>query len=79
LLLRATDTERAKAVIEALEWARLVSREGESLLVEAPAERASEISRALAEAEVYLHELRPREGTLEEFFLEVTEPEAPGG
>ena len=32
----------------------------------------TEISRALAEQQVYLAELRPRESTLEEFFLEVT-------
>ena len=40
-------------------------------------ERAADVSRALAEAQVYLSEMRPREGSLEEFFLEVTGEDEP--
>jgi hypothetical protein len=49
-----------------------VRREGERLVVEAARDRAADISRLLAEQQVYLSELRPREGSLEEFFLEIT-------
>ena len=50
-----------------------VTRQQDSrLVVEAPRERAAELSRALAEQQIYLSELRPRDSSLEEFFLEVT-------
>jgi len=72
LEVTTTDNERAQAVIRALDGVRGVTRERDSLVVEAPRERAAEISRALAEEQIYLWELKPRESTLEEFFLEVT-------
>jgi ABC-2 type transport system ATP-binding protein len=67
-----TDNDRAQAVITALPGIAAVTRDGDLLVVEAPRVRAAEISRALAEKEIYLHELKPREGSLEDFFLEVT-------
>jgi hypothetical protein len=54
-------------------------REGDRLVVEAPREQAAEISRALAEQQIYLSELKPREGSLEDFFLEVTAEGSAGG
>ena len=72
LELRATDNEKAVQVLRQLAWVGDVTLDGDRIAVQAPRERASEISRALAEAGVYLHELRPKEGSLEEFFLEVT-------
>jgi ABC-2 type transport system ATP-binding protein len=72
LELTTTDNERAQAVIAALPGVAGVVRDGEYLLVEAPRDRAAEISRALAEQQVYLWEMKPREGSLEDFFLEVT-------
>jgi len=79
LEVTTTDNERAQAVIRALDGVRGVTRERDSLVVEAPRERAAEISRALAEEQIYLWELKPRESTLEEFFLEVTAEGASGG
>jgi len=79
LEVTTTDNERAQAVIRALDGVRGVTRERDSLVVEAPRERAAEISRALAEEQIYLGELKPRESTLEEFFLEVTAEGASGG
>ncbi|MEE9285314.1 MAG: ABC transporter ATP-binding protein, partial [Dehalococcoidia bacterium] len=72
LEMRVTDPERAAQVLEGLDWVSDVRREGECLVVGAPPERAAELSQALAEQQVYLSELRPREGSLEKFFLEVT-------
>ena len=72
LELRVTDAERAVQVLEALDWVAGVTRADDRLVVDAPLERAADLSRALAEQQVYLSELRPREGSLEEFFLEVT-------
>ena len=74
--LKASDMQRAKEILESLECVRRVTFEDERLVVEAPAESAVELSRALAEKGVYLAELRPRETSLEEFFLEVTQESA---
>ena len=73
LELQVTDAERAVSVLRGIDWVVSVTRQQDSrLVVEAPRERAAELSRALAEQQIYLAELRPREGSLEEFFLEVT-------
>ena len=76
LEMQVTDPDRAVRLLEGLEWVNGVKRQDDRLLVEAPRERAAELSRALAEQQIYLSELRPREGSLEEFFLEVTGEEA---
>ncbi len=71
LEMRVTDAERAVRVLEGLAWVNGVRCQGDRLVVEAPRERAAELSRALADQQVYLAELRPRDSSLEEFFLEV--------
>jgi ABC-2 type transport system ATP-binding protein len=72
LEMQVTDTEAALRVLNAIDWVRGVIHQDGRLVVEAPRERAAELSRALAEQQVYLSELRAREGSLEDFFLEVT-------
>jgi ABC-2 type transport system ATP-binding protein len=72
LELQTTDADAALAVLRGIDWVRSVTRDGDRLTVEAPRERAAELSRALADRQIYLSELRPREGSLEDFFLEVT-------
>ena len=71
--MRVTDATRAVPVLEALPWVTDVTRDGDGrLLVTAPPDRSAELSRALAEQQIYLHELRARDSSLEDFFLEVT-------
>ena len=72
LEMQVTDPERAVQVLESLDWVEGVKRQDDRLVVDAPSERAAELSRALAEHQIYLSELRPRDSSLEEFFLEVT-------
>jgi ABC-2 type transport system ATP-binding protein len=72
LELTTTDNERAAALIASLPGIAGVVREGEGLVVEAPRDRAAEISRALADQQIYLWKMKPRESSLEDFFLEVT-------
>jgi len=79
LEVTTTDNERAQRIVRGLEGVGAVTRDGDCLVVEASRERAAEISRALAEQQIYLWELKPREGTLEEFFLEVTSEGGTGG
>ncbi len=76
LELCVTAPEEAVPVLQSLEWVRGVTRDGDRLSVEAPRDRAADISRALAEHQIYLSELRPRESSLEDFFLEVTAEDA---
>ncbi len=76
LEMQVTDPDRAMQVLEGLEWVNGVKRQDDRLVVDAPQERAAELSRALAEQQIYLSELRPRDSSLEEFFLEVTGEEA---
>jgi len=76
LEMQVTDPNRAVRVLDGLEWVNGVKRQDSRLVVEAPRERAAELSRALAEHQIYLSELRPRDTSLEEFFLEVTGKEA---
>ena len=72
LEIEVTDGDRAEQALRSLDWLGDVQRDGNRFVVGAPRDRAHEVSRALAEQQVYLAELRPRESTLEEFFLEVT-------
>ncbi|HXG36471.1 MAG TPA: ABC transporter ATP-binding protein, partial [Dehalococcoidia bacterium] len=64
--------EKAMEILSGLDWVARVEQRDHRLVVEAPVERAADLSRALAEGQVYLSELRRRESSLEEFFLEVT-------
>ena len=61
-------------MIRALGWPGAVTRDDDGrIAVEAPSDRAAEISRALAERQIWLTELKVRDNSLEDFFLEVTE------
>ena len=79
LEVTTTDNDRAQSLLKELPGIASVVREGDRLVVEAPREQAAEISRALAEQRIYLSELKPREGSLEDFFLEVTAEGSAGG
>ena len=76
LEMRVTDATRAIEVLQAIDWVRGVTPSEGHLVVEAPLERAAELSKALADNQVYLSELRPRDSSLEDFFLEVTGEDA---
>lgn len=72
VLLRTTDDEAALSALQALPWVASVRREDGRIVVEAPLEQAAAISRALAERQIWLSELRPQENNLEDFFMEIT-------
>lgn len=70
--VRVPDVDAALPVLRALEWVDAVHVRDGVLSVAAPAERSADVNRALAQAGHYASELRPREQSLEEFFLDVT-------
>ncbi|MBV9279576.1 MAG: ABC transporter ATP-binding protein, partial [Chloroflexi bacterium] len=76
LEIRIDRPEDAERVLAALPWVTGVTRDGDHLLVSAPAARAAEVTRALADQGLYLAGLRPREMSLEQYFLDVTAEEA---
>ncbi len=77
--MRVTDVPAAMEVLRGLDWVGGVTHEDGRILVEGPRERAAELSRALAEQQIYLSELRAKESSLEDFFLEVTAQEGGRG
>ena len=70
-LVRTTDDDRAATVLRDGGW-EIMSRPEEGLEVAAAPGREWEISRDLANAGVYVSQLRPASGSLEAGFMEVT-------
>ena len=73
LLVRvAGDTAAAQRLLAGLEWVRSVAAHEGALLVDAPAERAPEITMLLAAQAIPVAEIRAYQERLEDLFLEVT-------
>jgi ABC-2 type transport system ATP-binding protein len=70
--LRTTDDAKARAALADMGWVQHVEHQDGGLMVTAPPARAWEISRTLAQREVYINELMPVHRSLEEFFMEIT-------
>jgi ABC-type multidrug transport system ATPase subunit len=70
--MRTTDDHLASSVLRTLDWVAAIRADDGQLVVDAPAARAWEITRALSEKQVYVRELVPVHRSLEEFFMEIT-------
>jgi ABC-2 type transport system ATP-binding protein len=81
--IQVAEPERSAEIIRALPFVERVSVQGERLSVVAPEERGADISLALSDAGLYVTAMAPRQTSLEEAFLELTDaepgPEAEGG
>jgi ABC-2 type transport system ATP-binding protein len=73
LQMRVNNPEKAMTVLEKLDWIASIAREDDKLLIGVKAERAAEISAVLAKEDVFITEMKAKEDTLEDFFLEMTE------
>jgi ABC-2 type transport system ATP-binding protein len=72
-----SDISQARSILQSVEWVGGVTQQGDDvLLVDVPGERAADINALLARNEVLVAEIGAREGSLEQFFLEVTGDEA---
>jgi ABC-2 type transport system ATP-binding protein len=78
LLVAAAPLDRARDTLERLVGPGNVTVVDGSFRLRTGPEQAGRVSRALADADVVLTELRPLERTLEEVFLEMTETEGTG-
>jgi hypothetical protein len=70
LIVRLTDLDAGLAVLHDAGMA--ATRADGFLRVDLPPARAEDVTRALAARQLYLHELRPEEVSLETVFLELT-------
>jgi ABC-2 type transport system ATP-binding protein len=66
---RAMEAER---ILASLSWIHGVTMEGEALIVAAPINRSSEITKTLGDHGFYPSIIRPHQESLERFFLELT-------
>ena len=79
LRIGTTDDARATAMLRKLDWVEEVRSDDGHLVVDAPMDRAWEITRALSQGEVYVRELVPVHRSLEEFFMEITDTDPTTG
>ncbi len=70
--LRTTDDARAREALRRLTWVTQVGQEDGGLVVSGPTERSWELTKALAESQVYVKEMAMVQVSLERYFLEVT-------
>jgi ABC-2 type transport system ATP-binding protein len=75
LEIQVAEPERAAAIIRTLPFVERVSVRDERLFVVAPEERGANISRALGDAGLYVTAMAPRQSSLEDAFLELTDAE----
>jgi ABC-2 type transport system ATP-binding protein len=78
IALRTSDDARAMTLLQALPAVMSVTQQDGRLIVETPPEQAIAVSRALAEQQIWLAEMRPQESNLEDFFIEITGEEPTG-
>ena len=78
IALRTTDDVRASEILRALPWIASAAIEDGRIVVETDQQQATAISRALAEQQIWLAEMRPQESTLEDVFMEITGDGAAG-
>ena len=76
--LRTTDDVSAEAMLSGLPAVSGIRREDGALIVSVAPDRSWEVSRALAEHDIYVAEMALVQGSLERYFLEVTDEPAGG-
>jgi len=72
LQIRVTQPDKAVEILSQQDWIGSVIREDERLLLDVKTELASRVSAVLAAEEIFLTEMKARENTLEDLFLELT-------
>lgn len=76
LEIQVAEPLRAAAILRTLPFIERVDFEADKLSVFAPEERGADISRALSDAGLYVTMMAVRHHSLEEVFLELTDPES---
>jgi ABC-2 type transport system ATP-binding protein len=76
LEVHIAEAERAAEIVRALPFVTSVTVQDDTLSIVAPQEHDAEISRALAGADLFATSVARRQHSLEDVFLELTDPEA---
>jgi ABC-2 type transport system ATP-binding protein len=72
LQIKVTNQERALAVLRNINWIASVDRDGAGLVVGVEPDRYAEVSAVLAGESIFVTEMKTRQHSLEEYFLEMT-------
>jgi ABC-2 type transport system ATP-binding protein len=72
LEVRVEPIDEAERILRAEPWIGGITRDDGHLVVAVPQARAADVTRVLAEHGLYVAGLRPREHSLEQYFLDVT-------
>lgn len=70
--VRVDRPQEALALVKSLAWVTDVSVDDGSLIIKAPIDRSREINKTLADSGIYASIIRPRQESLERYFLELT-------
>lgn len=70
--IRIVAPETAVSLLKSLDWVRDVVLKDDVIYVDAPSERASELTAVLAQNKRYLHGLKVADRSLESYFLSIT-------
>ncbi len=76
IAVRVPDADAATRVLAGQQWIADITRDEEYLVLDAPPERAADVTAALAGAGIFLTEMRPRQRTIETLYHEVMAREA---
>jgi ABC-2 type transport system ATP-binding protein len=71
IAVRVPDADAAIRVLAGMQWISDITRDAGYLVIDAPTERAADVTAALAGAGIFLTELRPRQRTIEALYHEV--------
>jgi ABC-2 type transport system ATP-binding protein len=77
--LKTTADERAAPILGALDWVSAVRNEGGYIVASTSPDRAGDLTRALAQQDVYVTEMVPQRVSLEKYFLQITAQQSGAG
>jgi ABC-2 type transport system ATP-binding protein len=75
LQIKVGDPDKAMAILREQKWISSVNKEGDYILLGVKADKAADVSAVLARDDIFASEIKAKENSLEEFFLEQTEEE----
>lgn len=70
--LKVPEIDRAMILLREQPWISAVFRDGEYLLLEAPANKSIDVSMILAQKNIFISEIKARENSLEDFLFPIT-------
>lgn len=76
LQIKVNEPDKAMAILGGQKWISSVNKEGDYILLGVKTDKAADVNALLAKDGIFAAEIKAKENSLEEFFLEQTEEEA---